>query len=375
MATQAAIPASSSDGSTTPTGQSSKAKFCWGQGTVAGALSGESKDGSDETSVVVSLADVMSEQLASQIDGELKCTRFLDSEIPDPDWDPGLAQAIRESLESTQTDHSTLKLEQSSSAEGATASGGAGLDTNPTDDIPDTSSDELLALLLQEGFDAEFQARKCAKEQQLSKKRHSVSGSPPKEGKTPPKEGKTPPKEGKEKRFLDHSFNSFKKATRASVEKASVEKASVEKASVENGWMDQHSDHSTSPESFEDPSDGKEQLVLRRGCADECEGDLEEDHGRDRGRDSDSDRDRDWDRFEGEERTRQTLNKRGFALGKDGKVSLTKHDSTLCARRNACKVMEFNTQIHTGDGAGFDMKLSNNVYNALRKHVVAEEKR
>lgn len=362
MATRAAIPPSSTDESTTPRGQSSKAKFCWGQRTMAGGMNEESKDSSNGTSAVVSLADVMSEQLASQTDGELKYPQLLDpeisgsdipgsdipgseipgSDIPYPDWDPGLAQAIRESLESSQADLSSVKSEQSSSAEGA--SGGAGLDTDPTGGVqsptdgvqsptggvqsptggvPDTSSDEMLALLLQEGFDAEFQARRGG--EQLCKKRCSVSGSPPKEG----KEGK----EGKEKRYLDHSFTSLKRGTLSS---------------VESGCVD-HSDHSTSPESVED---GREREGL-----------------------SESEEDRDWDRFEGEERTRQTLNKRGFALGRDGKVSLTKHDSTLCARRNASKVMEFNTQIRTGDGAGFDMKLSNNVYNALRKHVVAEEKR
>lgn len=40
----------------------------------------------------------------------------------------------------------------------------------------------------------------------------------------------------------------------------------------------------------------------------------------------------------------------------------TKHDVTMSGRRNACKVMEnFPPCIHTGDGASFDMKLSNKV--------------
>lgn len=41
---------------------------------------------------------------------------------------------------------------------------------------------------------------------------------------------------------------------------------------------------------------------------------------------------------------------------------VTKHDGTMCGRRNACKVMEnFPPCIHTGDGASFDMQLSNKV--------------
>ena len=41
---------------------------------------------------------------------------------------------------------------------------------------------------------------------------------------------------------------------------------------------------------------------------------------------------------------------------------VTKHDVTMSGRRNACKVMEdFPPCIHTGDGASFDMQLSNKV--------------
>lgn len=42
---------------------------------------------------------------------------------------------------------------------------------------------------------------------------------------------------------------------------------------------------------------------------------------------------------------------------------ITKHDITLSDRRNACKFMSFPPEFHTGDGAGFDLKLSNKVFN------------
>lgn len=40
---------------------------------------------------------------------------------------------------------------------------------------------------------------------------------------------------------------------------------------------------------------------------------------------------------------------------------MTKHDINMANRRNACRVMEFPPEFHTGDGGGFDMKLSNQV--------------
>jgi hypothetical protein len=32
--------------------------------------------------------------------------------------------------------------------------------------------------------------------------------------------------------------------------------------------------------------------------------------------------------------------------------------------------MEFESDLRTGDGGGFDMKLNNNVYNALKVHSI-----
>ncbi|RWS29775.1 serine/threonine-protein kinase RIO3-like protein [Leptotrombidium deliense] len=80
---------------------------------------------------------------------------------------------------------------------------------------------------------------------------------------------------------------------------------------------------------------------------------------------------REWDSFEKAEKSGITIGKQGFA--KQGKVITTKHDANVCGRRNACKVMGFD--ISTGDGGGFDMKLNNNVYNALKVHSVSEGKR
>ena len=82
-----------------------------------------------------------------------------------------------------------------------------------------------------------------------------------------------------------------------------------------------------------------------------------------------------WDNFE--EKTGITLGNKGFARerGPQGKVLSTKHDATLCGRRNACRVMEFKSEIETGDGGAFDMKLNNHVYNALKVHSHSEAKR
>ncbi|XP_030036490.2 serine/threonine-protein kinase RIO3 [Manduca sexta] len=76
---------------------------------------------------------------------------------------------------------------------------------------------------------------------------------------------------------------------------------------------------------------------------------------------------KDWDRFETNEKEFASLPKRGYIM-KDGKM-VTKHDSVISGRRNACKVMAFPPEVCTGDGAGFDMKLSNSVFNHLREQT------
>ncbi|XP_061399257.1 serine/threonine-protein kinase RIO3-like [Musca vetustissima] len=89
---------------------------------------------------------------------------------------------------------------------------------------------------------------------------------------------------------------------------------------------------------------------------------------RDVGEDDDSDYDydeddlnrekRDWDRFETNERRFEAIPKCGYGLDKDGEM-ITKHDEKLCGVRNACRMMSLPLEFATGDGAGFDMKLSN----------------
>lgn len=74
-----------------------------------------------------------------------------------------------------------------------------------------------------------------------------------------------------------------------------------------------------------------------------------------------------WDRFEKNEKIFRALSRRGFTQDEDG-VIITKHDPQLCGVRNACRVMSFPPEFSTGDAGGFDMKLSNQVFNQLRLH-------
>jgi len=79
-----------------------------------------------------------------------------------------------------------------------------------------------------------------------------------------------------------------------------------------------------------------------------------------------------WDSFEHAEKTQPNIGKSGFV--RQGDVITTKHDPAICGRRNARRVMQLPS-IQTGDGGGFDMKLSNAVYNRLKVHSQSEEKR
>lgn len=74
-----------------------------------------------------------------------------------------------------------------------------------------------------------------------------------------------------------------------------------------------------------------------------------------------------WDRFETNEKRLENLPKKGYGLDEDG-IMITKHDERLCGVRNACRVMSFPPEFKTGDAAGFDMKLSNAVYNQLKTY-------
>ena len=55
------------------------------------------------------------------------------------------------------------------------------------------------------------------------------------------------------------------------------------------------------------------------------------------------------------------LPKAGFK--KVGNNIVTKHDRELSERNNGKRIMEFPPGIETGDGGGWDMQLSNAVYN------------
>lgn len=81
-----------------------------------------------------------------------------------------------------------------------------------------------------------------------------------------------------------------------------------------------------------------------------------------------------WDRFDNIERELHTMPACGYKVTPVGDV-ITKHDITLNGRVNACKLMSLPPEFHAGDGAEFDLKISNKVYNALRNHSKSEESR
>ena len=53
---------------------------------------------------------------------------------------------------------------------------------------------------------------------------------------------------------------------------------------------------------------------------------------------------------------------KGLGYAKKGGEIITKHDTTITGRKNACKAMQLGG-VDIGDGGGFDMKLSIKVYN------------
>ncbi|XP_018329043.1 serine/threonine-protein kinase RIO3 [Agrilus planipennis] len=83
---------------------------------------------------------------------------------------------------------------------------------------------------------------------------------------------------------------------------------------------------------------------------------------------------RDWDRFDYVERQFNIIPSCGYRMKEDGTM-VTKHDMVMSGTRNACKMMNFPPDFHTGDGAGFDLQMSNKVFNSLKIYSSKEEAR
>lgn len=65
--------------------------------------------------------------------------------------------------------------------------------------------------------------------------------------------------------------------------------------------------------------------------------------------------------------------RKGF-IGK-GKNITTKHDEEVCGRKNTARMEHFAPEVQVGDGIGMDLKLSNKVYNHLKRHCYSEQRR
>lgn len=89
--------------------------------------------------------------------------------------------------------------------------------------------------------------------------------------------------------------------------------------------------------------------------------------------DDDDDKGQEWDSFVCTEKAFRAMPKCGYK--KEGDEMVTKHDMAMSGRRNACRVMEFPPEFQTGDGGGFDMQLSNKVFNSLKVHSRSEQSR
>ncbi|EFA07752.1 serine/threonine-protein kinase RIO3 [Tribolium castaneum] len=82
---------------------------------------------------------------------------------------------------------------------------------------------------------------------------------------------------------------------------------------------------------------------------------------------------RDWDRFDTLQRQFDSIPPCGYKMQNGSMV--TKHDVTMNGRKNACKLLSFPPDFQTGDGENFDLKLSNKVFNSLKRHSQNEESR
>lgn len=84
-----------------------------------------------------------------------------------------------------------------------------------------------------------------------------------------------------------------------------------------------------------------------------------------------------------EEDTKQAGSKSGggsrrkrYQVSGSGKNITTKHDAEICGRKNAKNMEKFPPSFAAGDVGSkeLDLKISNNVYNSLKKHSIKEEK-
>lgn len=84
------------------------------------------------------------------------------------------------------------------------------------------------------------------------------------------------------------------------------------------------------------------------------------------------DSNRDFDRFVSIEKEYASIPRCGYKkMGKDAQI-VTKHDTLMSSRINACRVLQFPPGIQTGDTGGFDVKLNNKVFNTLRAYSHAQ---
>lgn len=79
------------------------------------------------------------------------------------------------------------------------------------------------------------------------------------------------------------------------------------------------------------------------------------------------------DSFEARERADPVIPARGYV--KHGEKMVTKHDLAISGRKNAVRIMNLPPGINTGDGGGFDMQLSNKVYNKLCRSAMSDMRR
>jgi len=82
---------------------------------------------------------------------------------------------------------------------------------------------------------------------------------------------------------------------------------------------------------------------------------------------------KDWDIFETNDKEVGIMPRCGYKM--IGEKMVTKHDKGISQRTNAKRIMEFPPGIHTGDGGGFDMHISNKVYNKIKNFSMKEDKR